>query len=180
MDSDFRVKLVRVEVDHAARKKGTESSLPLNDRRVATACRLEGGSNGWPAQGTTLVPKNILGEEGPWGGERGALRAQPRHCVDRRRSSVFWVVARCVKGSSQEGQGQESPRLLGKALDAEQELGLWPVDCREPQKGLKLGGCGQPRLGELCTSDLPHGGSSLILSSPAEKVRNWVGLAWLW
>ena len=89
MDSDFRVKLVRVEVDHAARKKGTESSLPLNDRRVATACRLEGGSNGWPAQGTTLVPKNILGEEGPWGGERGALRAQPRHCVDRRRSSVF-------------------------------------------------------------------------------------------
>ena len=109
---------------------------------MATAYRLEGGSDGWPAQGTTLVPKNIPGEEGPWGGERGAVRAQPRYCVDRRRSScLLGVVARCVKGSSQEGQGQESPRLLGKALDAEQELGLWPVNGGEPQKGLELGGC---------------------------------------
>lgn len=90
MDSDVRVKLVQAEVDHAARTEGTEFSLPLSDGRVATACRLEGGSDGWPAQGTTLVPKSILGEEGPWGGERRALRAQPRHCVDRRRSSVFW------------------------------------------------------------------------------------------
>ena len=101
-------------------------------------------------------------------------------CGQEEELCLLGVSARCVKGSSQEGQGQESPRLLGKALDAEQELGLRPVDYGEPQKGLKLGDCGQPRLGYLYTFDLPRGGSSLILSSPAEKVRNWVGLARLW
>lgn len=147
-DSDFHVTLVQIEVDHTARRGSTESSLPLNDRRVATAYRFEGRSDGWPAQGTTLVPKNIPGEEGPWGGERGGCKSPAKAlCGQEEELCLLGVSAGCVKGSSQEGQGQESPRLLGKALDAEQELGLRPVDCGEPQKGLELGDCGQPCLG---------------------------------
>lgn len=74
---------------------------------------------------------------GPCGGERRAVRAQPRArslsrgpCGEEEEDICFLgVSAGCVKGSSMEGQGRESPRLLAKA---EQELGLWPVGSREP------------------------------------------------